>query len=815
MFQNISKDENNNIEEQDYNIEENKKGSFIQTLKRIFTIQNIILCTISLMISMVSFGTNKELAPFGIAMIAAILSNSIPIAIPFAIIGVGTTVAFGPQSLLNYILISLVLLFSVLIKAPKYEENNNENRKIGRRLFIICLIVKLGSLLFHEIMIYDILLAIMYSVCVFIFYKIFANSIPVIKKFGEGNVYSIEEIMGASLAVAIAISAIGDFAIFGYSLKNILCVLIVLIMGWKNGILVGGTAGITVGAVLGLIGATDVTNIATYAISGMVAGIFSKFGKIGVIVGFILGNIAVAYFANGNTAQIISIQEILIAALGLLAIPKRIKINIEEMYETKLLPETTGRTLEENKDTVYKLTTMSETLSEIAKSYKEAAATIVDEDELKEQERENFKIFEKEFQNNIDGIEDNILYDDMYLPKDGLLEDIFDKLIEEEILVEKDLIDIFAKYNNYIIMNDDIKDDVSQIVKILNYSYRVSKLNFIWKKKLDENKRVVSDQLEEVSKAIENLATDIEKPENDEFNDIKKKIILELKDEDMNITSININKEENDKLKLSLYTGICQDVNNPNCNIKKMTRTVSKYLKQDMELQNQECGLRLNSNQCVYTFISANKQNLQVGIATQTKGGSSISGDSNIQTKLKDGKFLIAISDGMGSGKDARKSSKMAIAMLEKLLSSGFDKDTSLRLINSTMASINEDDMYATLDISIFDLYSKNMEFIKNGEVEILKSISLPTGIIENIDLVVYDKDIEDDDIIVMCSDGILESSEEYTNKELWIKFLLEEMETNDPQKIADIIMQEAIDNNYGKPKDDMTVVVAKINDIK
>ena len=40
-------------------------------------------------------------------------------------------------------------------------------------------------------------------------------------------------------------------------------------------------------------------------------------------------------------------------------------------------------------------------------------------------------------------------------------------------------------------------------------------------------------------------------------------------------------------------------------------------------------------------------------------------------------------------------------------------------------------------------------------------------------------------------------------------------METNDPQKIADIIMQEAIDNNYGKPKDDMTVVVAKINDIK
>ena len=66
-------------------------------------------------------------------------------------------------------------------------------------------------------------------------------------------------------------------------------------------------------------------------------------------------------------------------------------------------------------------------------------------------------------------------------------------------------------------------------------------------------------------------------------------------------------------------------------------------------------------------------------------------------------------------------------------------------------------------------------------------------------------------DILVMCSDGILDSSEEYTNKELWLKFMLEEIETEDVQKIADIILQEAIDNNYGIPKDDMTVIVLKV----
>ena len=64
-----------------------------------------------------------------------------------------------------------------------------------------------------------------------------------------------------------------------------------------------------------------------------------------------------------------------------------------------------------------------------------------------------------------------------------------------------------------------------------------------------------------------------------------------------------------------------------------------------------------------------------------------------------------------------------------------------------------------------------------------------------------------------MCSDGILESCTEFTNKELWLKFLLEEMETDDVQKIADIILQEAIDNDYGMQKDDMTVIVAKVKE--
>lgn len=64
--------------------------------------------------------------------------------------------------------------------------------------------------------------------------------------------------------------------------------------------------------------------------------------------------------------------------------------------------------------------------------------------------------------------------------------------------------------------------------------------------------------------------------------------------------------------------------------------------------------------------------------------------------------------------------------------------------------------------------------------------------------------------LLLCVCDGILDSNIEYKNKELWVKYLLEDIEVTNPQKIADIILNESVDNNFGKIKDDMSVVVCK-----
>ncbi len=64
----------------------------------------------------------------------------------------------------------------------------------------------------------------------------------VFQGIGEKRAYSIEEVMGASLLLAISVTCFGDLNVFGFSIRNILSILIVLVLGWKNGVLVGNNS---------------------------------------------------------------------------------------------------------------------------------------------------------------------------------------------------------------------------------------------------------------------------------------------------------------------------------------------------------------------------------------------------------------------------------------------------------------------------------------------------------------------------------------------------------------------------------------------
>lgn len=821
MLQNISKE----LGYEENSLNKESKREFYEVSKKIFTKQNIAIYLLTILISMVGLGEDTLIAPFGIALTAACISAGMPLVMVYVSSLIGTTIKFGFNGLLIYVVASLiVLLLSIVSKPKRAYDDTNEKVKLGLRLAFSVFIVQLIYILFTGFYLYDFLTAIMISITSYIFYKIFVNSISVIKEYGIKSVFTVEEVIGASLLISIAVSAVGNFNIFGFGLRNILCIFMVLYLGYRNGMLVGATSGITIGVVLSIIGGEEQVIIAAFAIAGLIAGLLNKFGKIGVIIGFIIGNIAVAYAANGGASNIIMFQEILIASVGLLFVPKIAKINIEDVIpNTKLLPEASG-TLEESSETLEKLNSISKTISDMANNFGENGKTIPDENETYEK---NLNIFEDELLNSLEGLEGNNLYDDIYNNEENIIEDIFKYLQENGVMTDNGIISIFAKHNTYLTSaeNDYINpkelDEIRDIIKAINTAYRISKNNFIWQKKLDENNKIVSKQLKNVSKVINNIASGI-KENTDEYESERKEIEDLLKEKGIVVKEVSIKKENTGRIIVSAYTNLCDNAEGKNCPIKPIDKVLNKVFDEKFMIQEQKCGIRLNKNTCSYTFASEDKYIIQTGIAKAKKEDSIVSGDNISQIRLGDGKYMFAISDGMGSGAEARRNSKIAISMLERLFNTGFDKETSINLINSAIMNANKEEMYATLDIEILDLYAGKMQILKNGacptyikknrNVNLIKSTSLPTGIVSDISVDTYDTDLADGDIVVICSDGIIESNKEYANKELWVKYLLEEIQTDSPERIADIILHEAIDNDFGKAKDDMTVIAFKVN---
>lgn len=712
----------------------------------------------------------------------------------------------------------LIFFASFLVKEPTYNDSTrNEKIKLGKRIFFASLIVNVIKVFIKQFLIYDLLVAITVSMVVYIFYKIFVNALGLITNYNEKMAFSIEEVLASSLLSSIALCALQDIQILGFSIRNVLSIFIVLVLGWKNGILVGTTAGATIGVTLGIIANSEPMVVASYAISGMIAGILNRFGKIGVICGFVLGNVVLSYVSNGLISNLIVFKEILIAGVALLAVPRNINLKIENIIgENKFLPIGVNRGLNKSKETVSKLNNVSKMVNEMADTYKDVAATVVDEQDIKEKNKQTFIA---ELLNNIENMKENILYDSIENVEGEIVDEIFNKLLEKQFIKEKDLIKILAKNNNYVVGfgedEEKVDRDIEKMTQAINSAYRIGKMNFVWSARLKEEKQNFESQLKGVSKAISNIAKNLDEENyaQELFDDKKEQIALLLKQKEILLQEVSITKKDGGRFNVELY--IEQNDRNDIKDI--ILNILNKVLEEKMCVIEEKSVKRENCTK--YVFMSDDKYILDIGHSIAIKDNMPVSGDSILNTKLKDGKYLIAISDGMGSGPEARKSSQIVTSMLKRLLNSGFERNTSISLINSSLLNVS-DEVFATLDIAIIDLYKGTIEFIKNGacptyiknskRTQVIKSRTLPTGVVKEVSADVFDKDIEENDLIVMVSDGILDSNIEYKNKELWVKYLIEDINILNPQKVADIILNESIDNNFGKVKDDMSVIVCK-----
>lgn len=208
--------------------------------------------------------------------------------------------------------------------------------------------------------------------------------------------------------------------------------------------------------------------------------------------------------------------------------------------------------------------------------------------------------------------------------------------------------------------------------------------------------------------------------------------------------------------------------------------------------------------------------NAAFGVAYAIKSGEKVSGDTHSVLRINERAFLMALSDGMGSGKYARKVSEAAISLIEAFYRAEMPENTVLNTINKLL-SFNRDERFTCIDIGAINLDTGRADFIKigspagiilrEGEIKILESNSLPLGILDNLRPTVCSEMLKSGDIIVFMSDGITSAFDSATD----LYEFLQGLKPLNPQNLADRILAEALTKSGHKVIDDMTVLCTRL----
>jgi stage II sporulation protein E len=182
---------------------------------------------------------------------------------------------------------------------------------------------------------------------------------------------------------------------------------------------------------------------------------------------------------------------------------------------------------------------------------------------------------------------------------------------------------------------------------------------------------------------------------------------------------------------------------------------------------------------------------------------------------LEDGRNVIILSDGMGTGRRAAVDSAMATDLFASLICSGLSCEAALRTVNTALIAKSEDESLATLDIASLDPYSGEISFFKagaapcfikrSGRTAILELPSLPAGILSRIGFSKAGAELREGDTVVMISDGVAADGSE------WITKLIRSWR-GDAQGLAEELTAAALSRRKGKKSDDMTAICVRIH---
>ncbi|MDR2939086.1 MAG: stage II sporulation protein E, partial [Clostridiales bacterium] len=557
----------------------------------------------------------------------------------------------------------------------------------------------------------------------------------------EGNVkkrlLAGEEIISTCIILGGVIAGASGVYIFDLSFRDFFSTLLILVTAYRGGVGLGALSGILVGLMLNLTrnGGTEIISI--LAVSGMVSGIYYNKNKLATGFLFVTSRMIMTYYID---------KALLGAELGFSVASATICfLAVKDKFYFNFLPFLNSYSSFEDDYALKIKEVATDKLESFSKAFNKLAVT------FKGISQKKTSLEQKDITAIIDDIASKVCVN--CKTRDKCWKEDFFNTYQASFSI----LSAFEKRGEIKI--DDIP--VEFLNSCVNIAYFVEtaanlsdlyKNNFNWQNKVAESRELIAEQYLGVSYIIKDLCEEI----NTNFifkEDIEAKLISEFNLNKAPVESVIVMEGKNGRFEVFLNMYPCPD--KANCT-KDIIPIINRVTGRKVKCESVDC------NNCRVKIIESQKFFINAAISKAVKDNSKESGDSYSFLELNNGQALLALSDGMGSGNKAKEESKAAIDLLEEFIESGFQKDLAIKIINSALVLKSNDESFSTLDVCIVDNYTGTAEFLKigasstfllrGGEVQVIKSTTLPMGILNNIDVEMLVKKLKHNDIIIMIT---------------------------------------------------------------
>ena len=247
--------------------------------------------------------------------------------------------------------------------------------------------------------------------------------------------------------------------------------------------------------------------------------------------------------------------------------------------------------------------------------------------------------------------------------------------------------------------------------------------------------------------------------------------------------------------------------------VKKIAAVASEQFKTPMIISER---IALTSDKFCCILRKKPRFDAAFGVTSTKKAGETASGDTHSVIRIDERRFMVALSDGMGSGEYARRISESTISLLESFYRAKMPPNSVLSTINKLL-TFSKEETFACVDVAVIDLDCGRADIVKIGSpvgfilsgntVKVLDSGSLPLGILDSLRPETASYELQENDTLLFLSDGITGAFGSTTD----LYDVLKSIPSNNPQQLTDLLLDSALKAYGGVAKDDMTALAVRL----